>query len=508
MIRQFKRLALNSGIYSLGNLSTRLAGLILLPLYTDYLSVAEYGTIGIVEVTSAILIAVFGFGLTAAFNRWYWDAQYRVRQGAIFFTTYTFVLLSALLMGFILFLFAQPVALFLFDKADLAQLVRLMAVVTALDMVNKVTLTLLRLLEKAVFFTTINLIRLLINLGFTILLIVHYGHGILGIYEAQIIGQGVFFLLALSFVLKNMTMTFLPKLIREMLAYSLPLMLSAISVMILSMTDRYALRFITGFTDVGVYTFGFKIANSIKVLFVTSVQLAVTPIVYKMIDAPNNRRFYSKLLTYFTYALIFIIIGASIFSRELVHLLANHHSGYNKAIILIPIIAFVVLFGMMKDTVAIGINIVKKTHIIAGITIGVAVLNLVFNILFIPAYHALGAAVATLLSQIIFFLLLYFSAQKHYPVPYEIRKIVIMIINGAGLILIYNFLHPANRLLNILLQIGALAVFPIILYPMGFYEAIEKKYIFLAFRILRHPANWQHELKLFKHNTSNPGINE
>lgn len=498
MIQQFKKLAINSGIYSLGNLSTKLAGLILLPLYTDYLSVAEYGTIGIIEVTSAIIMAVFGLGLTWAFNRWYWDIEYRDRQGSLFFSTYGFVFLSAVAMAGLLFVFAHPISLFLFNKVSYVYIIKLMGIVTALDMVNRVTLALLKLQEKAILFSVVNISRLLINLGFTILFIVQYGHGIAGIYEAQIIGQSVFFLIVLHYILKNMSFSFDLKLIREMLIFSMPLMLSTISVMILSMTDRYALRFITGFEDVGVYTFGFKIANTIKVLFVASVQLAVTPIVFKMMNDPNNKRFYSKLLTYFTFAVMMIIIGASVFSSELVNLLAHGHTDYTHAVSLIPIIAFVVLFGMMKDTVAIGINIVKRTKIIAIITIGVALLNLLLNVLFIPKAHAMGAAGATLISQIIFFLALYLAAQKLYPVPYEIRKIIFMILSGAGLILFYNSLHLENTLIKFITQALTILSFPLILYPLRFYETVEKKYFRLVFMLIIHPFSWHEKLASFK----------
>ena len=60
----------HTAIYSLGNMTTKLVGLILLPLYTDRLSVDEYGILSILEVTAQIGVAILGFQLQAAFLRW------------------------------------------------------------------------------------------------------------------------------------------------------------------------------------------------------------------------------------------------------------------------------------------------------------------------------------------------------------------------------------------------------------------------------------------------------
>ena len=75
MQTKIKKILKNSAIYSTGNSATKLVGFVLIPIYTKYLSIEDFGVLGLVEVTSQILIGVFGLALYRAFIRWYWDPQ-------------------------------------------------------------------------------------------------------------------------------------------------------------------------------------------------------------------------------------------------------------------------------------------------------------------------------------------------------------------------------------------------------------------------------------------------
>ena len=84
----------NSLIYAIGNISRKAIAFLLLPLYIKQLTVSDYGILGIMEVTSQALIAIFGLGLHMALNRWYWDEKYREKQKEIVFTITIFLIFS------------------------------------------------------------------------------------------------------------------------------------------------------------------------------------------------------------------------------------------------------------------------------------------------------------------------------------------------------------------------------------------------------------------------------
>ncbi len=70
MLDKLRTTVKQTAIYSIGNMSTKLIGLILLPLYTDYLTTADYGILSIFEITSQFLTAILGFRMSGAMMRW------------------------------------------------------------------------------------------------------------------------------------------------------------------------------------------------------------------------------------------------------------------------------------------------------------------------------------------------------------------------------------------------------------------------------------------------------
>ncbi len=417
MLDNIRSTAKGAFIYGFGNISTKLIGFILIPLYTAHFTVSEYGILGILEITSQIFIAVFGLSLYTAFFRWYWDKEYQDKQKSIFFTILVTVLLFSLALTTILILIRNQLSSLLFYSPEFSYYIVLIVGVACLEALGIVVATLIRLQEKALFYSTLYILKLLTSLTFTIYFIVHLGKNIEGIYEAQLIGNVVYFLIASIFIARNIEFKFEKIALRGMLVFSFPLMLTALTGIILNVTDRYVLRFITDYDSVGVYTLGYKIANTIRVFVIASVNMALQPMIFKMMNDPDNKRFYSKVMTYFTYGLIFFVLGVSLFGKEIIKVLSQSVN-YWESFRVVPIISFAILFSMLRDVSLTGLNLTKKTKIIAFITISISILNIGFNIILIKLWGYMGAAFSTLLSQSLFFILIYVFAQKYYYIPY------------------------------------------------------------------------------------------
>ena len=93
-----------------------------------------------------------------------------------------------------------------------------------------------------------------------------------------------------------------------------------------------------------------------------SINLAITPMLYKIMDDPNNKRVYSKVMTYVTWIVMYCVIGISFFGHEIIKVMAQNPE-YWTAYKVIPFISFGIFFGMFKDISAVGLNITKKTKI-------------------------------------------------------------------------------------------------------------------------------------------------
>jgi len=93
--------------------------------------------------------------------------------------------------------------------------------------------------------------------------------------------------------------------------------------------------------------------------------------------------------------------------------------------------------------------------------------------LLIPIWDITGAAIATLLTQFIYWYACYYYSQKVFFVPYEIRKIVVMLITGAALSFSSLLINGMDLLPRMIIKTVCLVSFPFILYLFNFYEPIE-----------------------------------
>ena len=490
MLKTVKSIVKNSAIYGIGNISSKLVGFILIPLYTKHLTVYDYGILSIIEITLQLLVSVIGLKVYSALLRWYWDKNYLRQQKSMFFTAFFFVLLITVSIILGSAVFTDKIAYLLFGETKYSDLILLMLLSAGLQINIQMIQTLMRIQEKPVLYSLSSLSRLIITLFCTIYFIVYLGRKVEGIYEAQIIGQVVFFLFTTWYIAKNFAFKIEWSILKEMLTYSFPLIFAEIAGVVFVITSRFCLKFLTNLEEVGVFSLGFKVANTIKVLVVTSVMLAITPIIYKKMDDPDNKRFYSKIMTYFCFGIMFFVLGLSILGKESIKFLAQNHD-YWDAYKIIPILSFSVLFAMLKDISLTGLHITKKTKVIAGLIIIMSLINVALNIIFIQVLASIGAALATLVAQILFFLVVYQYAQKYYPIPYEITKIMKMILVSIILYLLSTLTDPFSLIYRLTIKCVLILLFPIVLYFWNFYEEIELLRLTQSWKKWRNINNWK-----------------
>lgn len=503
MLSKLKSTAKSSFIYGIGNLSTKLIGLILLPFYTRIFPVGEFGMLAMLETTSQILITVFGLSLYNAFLRWYWEKEYSESRKSLFFTVLVFLIIVVSIMAVSLSGTSKPLASFLLDSSDHSRLIRLMVITASFEIIGVLPLTLMRVQERPGLFISSNIIKFSANLVLTLLFIIGLKHGIEGIYEAQIIGNIVFLLFVSKYVSKHIEAKFNRKALREMLSFSMPLVFASIAGIFLNLTDRYAIKFINGLEELGSYQFGFKIANSIKIIVLNSVSFALTPIIYKMIDEPGSKRFYSKILTYMGFGVMIIVMVVSFYGKEIAMLFADKKE-YWSAYPIIPVLAFGLFFSSLRDTVYTGLNISKKTKVTAVIIITISIINIGLNIVFINLFRSMGAAIATALSQLLYLGLVWKFSQKYFFIPYELSKILKVFITGAILCVGAMLANRLPLIPAVLIKFGLLLAYPLILFYWKFFEEIELERLRGFWHKWKNPKKWSHNLKSESHQT--PGL--
>lgn len=474
MLGSIKSTAKDSIIYGFGNIAVKLIGLVLIPIYTDrkYFTTEDFGIIGMLDISSLVLISLLTFSLPQAFTRWYWDKDHRDNQKGIFFLAFVSQIIVSLALCIALIPLSDFFSRMLFRSTDWSEVIILLIIASAIQTINNLITNLMRLQSRSGLYTVTNIIKLVVVLVLTLWFILVKRMGIEGIYLAQVIGNSLYVLILAGYALKNCKPYFDKKVLKEMSIYGFPLFIAGIAAVILNVVDRYALNSWSVLRSVALYTLAIKISSVIKLALVDSVKLAILPTFLKKMDTTGNTRFYSKVLTYTSLVIMSAVVGISIFSMEIIKVISSSKDFWG-AIAIVPVLSLSIFFVNMKEITIYGLHIAKKSRIVGLIVIAATILSLALNMILIPIWDIAGAAVATLLSQLFYWAACYYFAQKSYFVPYELRKIFILFM--AGMLfsfssLLLNELAVAPRLI---MKFFLVILFPFVLGIFKFYDPVE-----------------------------------
>jgi O-antigen/teichoic acid export membrane protein len=494
MLSDLKKIFSQSIIYGLGTMAPKLAGLVLIPLYTKHFPLSDFGIIGLLDSTSQIIIGILGFALYQGFFRWYFDKAIELKRKSLFFTLLIVHVFIALIGISILWPISGMISKLLFGHIGYTYLVRIMAIASLVQMMIIMPSTLMRVQERAGLYTIGNLLQMAVMMVCTIYLVVVEKQGVEAIYHAQIVGLVAYILLLSHYMFKNSNLKVEWKILWDIVKFCFPLVLSSIAVVLLNQADRYVIKAFGQLGDVGLYTLGFRLSNTLNIILVASISFAIQPLIFKKMDDPDNKRFYSKLMTYFVFIVMFFVLGMTLFGKEIVKIFARREEYYD-AYKVIPVLSFAILLNMMKDMAMIGLQITKKTKIIAAIVVIVSVTGILINLFLVPLLHNQGAAIARLLSSLLFFFLIYYYSQKAYPIQYEFRKLVLLVTVGALLYLPAMMVNDNSLLIRLTVKTFLIATYPFILLLLGFFEKVEIQGIKGAWAKWKHPRALIENLK-------------
>jgi len=472
MIDKIKHSIKHTAIYSVGQVATKLIGVVLLPIYTVYFSLTEYGTLGILETTTMILTQTLLLGQPASFLRFYGSAESERDQKSILFTIFTILLgITALFMIFGL-LGVGKLSLYFEEPEKFAAYFRLIIFIIALRILNNLFLNVLRAKDKTILYSSGNVLKILVMLSLAVYFVVFATSGIIGVLYAYIAGEILLMAILLPNAISGMTPRFNQSIFSASMAFGIPHAFAALASMWLQMGDQYIIKLLLNYAEVGLYNTGYRFASLLNVLFIQSFSLYYLPQAYKVYGQKGDRRYYSKMLTYFVFVLCWAGLALSLFGKEIIHIFAQNPD-YWPSYKIIPIVTLGYVFSGAAAVVNLGIMLTKKTKFLAYAMIAAAVFNVILNFILIPHFRMMGAAITTLCSFLLLFLILYYFSNRLYKISYENLKIVKLIVVSTGLYMCSLIVSDVGWFLSILFKLILLIVFPFLLYFLKFYEPVE-----------------------------------
>jgi O-antigen/teichoic acid export membrane protein len=469
VLERLKELLRHSAIYGLGSIVARAIAVLLLPLYTRYLSPSDYGLIETLIALSAVLTALVAQAMKSAFFRFYFDSAEPARRLLVVRTTFWYVLAastSVLIAGVAL---AQPISWLLFhtrghDSLVIAAFVGLWAAMNYEQMTS-----LFRVEQRSTAYVAATLTNVVITIAATVLLVVVFEKGPLGVLVGNLTGTLIVYAALLAYNRRFLGLQFDRSLYRAMNRFGLPLVPSAVALWLTNFSDRFFLVKLADAHEVGLYSIGVRVASAI-VLLLTAFRMAWPAFAYSIEDDREARRTYSFVLTYVVYICCWLALALGLLAPWILKLITTKPF-YPAQNVVAPLAFGVAAFGAYV-VVQIGTGRARQTRSNWLVTGAAAVVDVALNLVLIPPYGRMGAAVAMVTAYTLLFVGMAWRAHRVFPVPYQWRRVATLGLAAVGLTVL-------GKLLDVPLAVALVltAVFPLVLLLLGFYLPAERQRI-------------------------------
>jgi O-antigen/teichoic acid export membrane protein len=469
LARQLWRLGKHSAIYGLGAVVSRLISVFLLPVVTHYLSRGDLGAVDTLIALSVVFVIVLRAGISMAFFRFYFDAENDAARVTVVRTSFWFTMATATVGLVVGVLLAPQISELLFSTHSRASLVRAAAVLLWAQMNYEQLTSLFRVEERSVAYVAATLANVLITVGATILLVVVWHKGALGVIVGNFTGTLVVYAVLLAYRRFQLGLELNRSLLRQMQRFGLPLVPSGLALWVVDFADRFLLLKLENTAEVGLYSVGVRVTTAILLLLL-ALRTAWPAFAYSIKDDREAKRTYSFVLTYVLFVSCWMSLALSVLAPWIVRALTR--PTFYPGSRVVPILAFGATAFIAFNVMSIGIGRAKKTQFNWVVTGVAAAVNIGLNFVLIPAYGMIGAAVATLVAYVVMFLGMTVRAQQVFPVPYQWRRITLVVAAAVGLTVLGKALH-----VTLAGALGLVAVYPLILLPLGFYLPVELRRI-------------------------------
>lgn len=474
----------HSFIYSINYVMSSLVGILLLPVYTRYLSKTDYGTLSLIDQSLYYLKVIFFLGGAAAVTRFYHHYESDLDKKLVIGTGLWFALCSSVAGGMIIFYYSKPIAAIIFGTSDLYRMMYLAAVILISESLISVSMSYFAAAKKSAKYVSYGLLQLGLGICLNLYFIVKLQLGAMGMIYGQAATNMLLCIVTTAHVVSLTTIKFDTAKIKSMVSFGLPLVPATILAAIMHNADQYQIRYFDGLADVGVYSLGYKIAFAANSIFMVSVGLIwSSAMIFEIQKRPDAKELFARITTYLMSVLILLMFLVSMFSEQVVSLLAAPE--YIDAHKVIPLVCLGLIPYGMTTFMSVGVTISNKTWFLPLVNGIAAVLNIAMNILFIPAFGYMGAAVATVITYFVYAAIARSLFRRVYDIPFEWRRLTLITTTCILLYLASTVLRIPNFFMQTVYQVALCLAVPIILHFLNFYNKDERSQLYELYQAAR-----------------------
>lgn len=479
-----KKLAGQTVLYGLSSVVPRFLNYLLFPIYTRFFNPSTYGVHTELYAYLAFLLILLTFGLETGYFRFATNGD--EDKGKVYSNSFYFLISTGLLFVTLLFGFTDSIVTSLGSEYH-PYYIYFLVLVIFFDSASALPFAKLRLLNRPIVFSFFKIGSVAINLLFNVIFLYivpkyfpqwqyflfpekyYVGY----VFLANLIGSAVTFVGLLIFM-GIPKFDFDAKLIKRLLAYSLPLLIAGLGGTTNESFDRIFLKYllpdnVNALYELGIYGSNVKLAV-LMVLFIQMYRFAAEPFFFSYSKKDDSKQMYAKLLKYFIVFCLIIFLGVSL-NLHLFQFLVGQE--FRVGLSIVPILLMANLLYGVYFNISVWYKLTNKTHYGIIYTFTGAIVTIAINFALIPLIGAYGAALARLVCYFVMTIACLYGAYKFYSIPYDVRAILQYFLVALAIFLSIFFMPTSSFFLQTLLGLAGIILFLIfVIYKENLFNSL------------------------------------
>jgi O-antigen/teichoic acid export membrane protein len=488
-----KVLAKHSSLYSLAGIASNIVSIVMLPVYTRFLTKTDYGVLELVEQMLTVCQIVLVGGLNFSISKFF-HAQGSAREQGKVISTATLMVAAVGAVGIVVgFFVRRKIAFIVFGDSAMSYYVSLMMIILFISVLNQVCNTQMMAKKQSVLLVKLNLAGLVLAVSSNILTVVVLRQGAEGMLYSKIASTLVVTLLALSISIRSNGLGFSKSLAKKMLVYGLPMMPVSIMATFMHNVDRYLVRIHCSLSEVGLYSLGYRFPSMANQLILGSFnQVWSSSVLFSIAKQEDAEYQFGKITTYAMTGFVFVQFCMAVFGTTIVSILAA--PDFFVAHKVIPFVALGYCFHAFYTFFTVGAFIKSKTWVLNLAYLPPCVLNIALNNYLLPKYGSIAAAWVTTATYLCFAIMAYVVCRKTMHIKFQFGRLTALFVLAATFYYASVLVHFDSLALNILVQTSIVLLFGVTLLSSGYFTPQERQALMgkikelAAAKFSRHPA--------------------
>ena len=412
-----KRLLRHSSIYALGSILKNLVGFIMLPLYTRYLSPADYGVISLMLFMLTLFELLFAARLGYALPKMWAEDTSESGRNTLISTALLFMAAIGLASSTVVFAVRVPLSELIFGTTQYTTIVAYFSFMVLTQSLETHGLDYIRLQQRPWLFMGMSLSKLAVQLSLNVWFIVGLNQVVMGVALSTMLSSLFMGLVLLIYVVAKSGIRYDHPLAKRMLAFSWPLWFGGLAGLYIGSSNRYYMRIFGTMDNVGLYSLAERFSGILTMLIWAPFAQYWVVESFKYYQA-NKRAAFNIVFCIICGVLFLGGLGIALFAPPTIHIMSQ--PSFYPASNAVPFLVMSAIFSCLAQFVAFSFLVSETTKLLSAYSYLTAIVVSVLYVALIPALGHVGAALASAGAQGLQLLIQYRQGQRRYDMGLSI----------------------------------------------------------------------------------------